>query len=97
MSDFDVRKAYCMEKVTFYDDIEDTSVDFYVVEQTKLNGETYLLVTEDESEEAEAFILREVRSENDEITYEMVEDELEITALGKVYAELLDEDTDIQF
>ena len=90
MSDFDVRKAYCMEKVTFYDDIEDTSVDFYVVEQTKLNGETYLLVTEDESEEAEAFILREVRSENDEITYEMVEDELEITALGKVFAELLD-------
>lgn len=97
MSDFDVRKACCMEKVTFYDDIEDTSVDFYVVEQTKLNGETYLLVTEDESEEAEAFILREVRSENDEITYEMVEDELEITALGKVFAELLDEDTDIQF
>ena len=97
MSDFDVRKAYCMEKVTFYDDIEDTSVDFYVVEQTKLNGENYLLVTEDESEEAEAFILREVRSENDEITYEMVEDELEITALGKVFAELLDEDTDIQF
>lgn len=97
MSDFDVRKAYCMEKVTFYDDIEDTSVDFYVVEQTKLNGEIYLLVTEDESEEAEAFILREVRSENDEITYEMVEDELEITALGKVFAELLDEDTDIQF
>lgn len=97
MSDFDVRKAYCMEKVTFYDDIEDTSVDFYVVEQTQLNGETYLLVTEDESEEAEAFILREVRSENDEITYEMVEDELEITALGKVFAELLDEDTDIQF
>ena len=97
MSDFDVRKAYCMEKVTFYDDIEDISVDFYVVEQTKLNGETYLLVTEDESEEAEAFILREVRSENDEITYEMVEDELEITALGKVFAELLDEDTDIQF
>ena len=97
MSDFDVRKAYCMEKVTFYDDIEDTSVDFYVVEQTKLNGETYLLVTEDESEEAEAFILREVRSENDEITYERVEDELEITALGKVFAELLDEDTDIQF
>ena len=97
MSDFDVRKAYCMEKVTFYDDIEDTSVDFYVVEKTKLNGETYLLVTEDESEEAEAFILREVRSENDEITYEMVEDELEITALGKVFAELLDEDTDIQF
>ena len=97
MSDFDVRKAYFMEKVTFYDDIEDTSVDFYVVEQTKLNGETYLLVTEDESEEAEAFILREVRSENDEITYEMVEDELEITALGKVFAELLDEDTDIQF
>lgn len=97
MSDFDVRKAYCMEKVTFYDDIENTSVDFYVVEQTKLNGETYLLVTEDESEEAEAFILREVRSENDEITYEMVEDELEITALGKVFAELLDEDTDIQF
>ena len=68
-----------------------------MVEQTKLNGETYLLVTEDESEEAEAFILREVRSENDEITYEMVEDELEITALGKVFAELLDEDTDIQF
>ena len=97
MSDFDVRKAYCMEKVTFYDDIEDTSVDFYVVEQTKLNGETYLLVTEDESEEAEAFILRDVRRENDEITYEMVEDELEITALGKVFAELLDEDTDIQF
>lgn len=86
-----------MEKVTFYDDLEDVTVEFFVLEETQLNGQKYLLVTEEENEDADAYIMREVELEGDEITYEMVEDELEIAALGKVFAELLGEDTKVEF
>ena len=40
---------------------------FYILEETELGGETYLLVTDasDDDEEAEALILREVVDDDD--------------------------------
>ena len=35
-------------------------IQFYVVEQTRVNGKDYILVTETEDEEAEAYILKDV-------------------------------------
>lgn len=73
-----------------------TSVNFYVLEQTKFYGINYLLVTEDtESEEAEVYILKDLSNEEEtEAVYEMVEDEEELSALAKLFEELM-EDVDI--
>lgn len=70
-----------------------TEVDLAIIEQTKINGVNYLLVTEteDESEDADAFILREDLMQEEEIIYTIVEDETEISALSKVFEELLDD------
>ena len=69
-------------------------IPFFVVEETKIAGENYLLVTDSEDDEADAYILREV-SENTEVSfYEMLEDDDKINAISKVFAELLD---DVEF
>ncbi|MGI6071486.1 MAG: DUF1292 domain-containing protein [Lachnospiraceae bacterium] len=71
---------------------------FYVVEETQLAGVNYLLVSDsdDSSAEAEAYILKDVSGiEDDEALYEYVEDDEEFQALAKVFAELLDEETEL--
>lgn len=78
--------------------IEDgTEVELSIIEQTKINGMNYLLVTEteDETEDADAFILKEELTQEEEVVYTIVEDETEISALSKVFGELL-EDIDIE-
>ena len=61
-----------------------------------LNGHQYLLVTDSEEDEADAYILRDAgKNDEDEVLYEMVEDESELDAVGAVFAELLD-DIDLQ-
>ena len=70
-------------------------IQFYVVEQTRVNGKDYILVTETEEEEAEAYILKDVSSAKEtEAVYEFVEEEDELNALAAVFSELVD-DTDI--
>lgn len=71
---------------------------FSVIEQTKVNGCNYLLVTdgEEDDEEADAYILKDVASEAaSESIYEMVEDDNELEAIGRVFSELID-DFDIE-
>lgn len=71
-------------------------IEFYVLEETKLAGESYLLVADSDEEEANALILREIQSENEDDTiYDTVDDEEELEALSKVFEELLD-DIDIE-
>ena len=48
---------------------------FFVVEETKIAGENYLLVTDSEEDEADAYIFREVSENENDSFYEMVEDE----------------------
>ena len=60
-------------------------------------GNNYLLVTVDEEGDSDAFILKETQNEDDHNTiYEMVEDDKELEALAKIFAELM-EDVDIEF
>lgn len=83
-----------MEKVTFMDPETNEPVEFVVEEETTLNGTKYLLVSEAaETEDCEAYILKEIRTEDEESLYEMVDDDVEFTALAKVFSELTDEDT----
>ena len=84
-----------MEKVGFTDPVDGETVEFYVLEQTKINGYNYILVTEDEDGDCECYIMKESESpESEESTYEMVEDDNELNALAKVFAEIM-EDVDI--
>jgi len=87
-----------MEKVTFTDPKTQETVEFTVEEETKLNGMKYLLVSEEAQDEtSDAYILKEVVDQNEEVLYEVVEDEVEFMALAKVFAELVDEETEIEY
>ena len=83
-----------MEKLKF--ELEDgTVVEFFVEEQTKVNGVNYLLVTDSQEDEADAYILKDVSEEKDQVAnYVMIEDDVELAALSKVFQEML-EDTEI--
>ena len=67
----------------------------YLLEQTCINGTTYLLAAEEEEEDSVAYILKEVQTENEDVIYAMVEDDVELNAISKVFAEMLD-DVDIE-
>ena len=85
-----------MEKITFTFEGEDQAVEFFVLEQTKINGAVYILVTDSEEDDAECLILKDLsKVEEDESVYEVVEDDTELLAVSKVFEELL-EDVDIE-
>ena len=70
--------------------------DFYVLEQTKVNGVSYILVTDSEEDDAECLILKDTSAEDDkESVYEIVEDVTELGAVLKIFEELL-EDIEIE-
>lgn len=84
-----------MEKIKFTDPDTGEEVLFFCLEQTKMNGCTYLLVTEDEEGDAEAYILKELSEEGEDTTYAMVNNEVELSAVGRIFAELV-EDADLE-
>lgn len=87
-----------MEKIIFVDPETSEEVEFAVEEETQLNGIRYLLVSEGfEDGDCEAYILKEIVTQGEEVLYEMVEDDVEFNALAKVFSELTDDDTKIEF
>ena len=80
--------------------LDDEKIELEIIEQTTINGDNYLLVCDSDApeDEADAYILREKKNEdsNDaEVIYDEVVDDIELQAVAKVFAELLD-DCDIQ-
>ena len=85
-----------MEKISFEFEGTNEQVEFFVLEQTKLNGNTYILVTDSDEDEAECLILKDTSdAEDQDSVYEIVEDDNELTAVLKVFEELL-VDVDIE-
>ena len=85
-----------MEKIKFCFDESGDSVEFFVLEQTKINGASYILVTDSQEDDAECLILKEGESQDaKESVYEIVEDDVELQAVSKVFEELL-EDVEIE-
>ncbi len=69
-------------------------VVFQVLEQTRLGGIDYLLVSTagEEDEEAEALILKDISKETDEeAVYDIVEDDKELQSVAAIFKELLDD------
>ena len=78
-----------MEKIKFCFDESGDSVEFFVLEQTKINGASYILVTDSQEDDAECLILKEGESQDaKESVYEIVEDDVELQAVSKVFEEL---------
>ena len=67
-------------------------IDLYVIEQTRVNGMNYLLVTESEDDEAEAYILKDTSAQDAvDAVYEFVEDDEELNSLAQIFSELIDD------
>jgi hypothetical protein len=83
-----------MEKVTFQRNEKET-VEYYILEQTRISGVNYLLVTDTKEGDGEAVILKEISAADDEIggyTDDLTEEEFE--AVVPIFENLL-EDVDL--
>ncbi|HHU74852.1 MAG TPA: DUF1292 domain-containing protein [Clostridiales bacterium] len=81
------------EEIVFITDLGE-EVAFQVIEQTRLGGVNYLLVStpEDEDGEAQAIILKDISKDTDiEAIYDIVEDERELENVAGIFRELLDD------
>ena len=80
-----------MEKVSFTFGDGSGEEEFFVLEETKINGSSYILVTDSQEDDAECLILREEGLREGDSIYEIVEDETELLAVSKVFEELLED------
>lgn len=82
-----------METITFLTE-ENEPVELAILEQTKIHGTSYLLVAEQEGESC--FILKDTSKDTEaEALYQIIEDEVELEGVLKVFEELL-EDIEIE-
>lgn len=71
-------------------------LSFYVLEETRVAGCDYVLVTDSKEGDGECYILKDVsKPEDADAIYEILEDEKEQQYLARIFNELL-EDVDIQ-
>lgn len=84
-----------MEKITFCPE-DGEAVEFYVLEQTRLGGVDYILVTDSEDEDGEALILKDISAPEDtEAVYTVVDDDDEMDAVAAIFEDML-EDVEIE-
>ena len=79
-------------------DEDGNQIKLFVVEETQLSGVKYLLVCEsdDENEDSDAYILKEVSVEGEDVVYEFVEDDVEFDAVAKLFDELVGDEADLE-
>ena len=83
-----------LEKITFNPDGEEP-VEFYVLEQTRIGGYNYILVTDFEEGDGEALILKDMSKDGEEESvFSIVEDDEELSAVAGVFENMLD---DVEF
>ncbi|MBO4845515.1 MAG: DUF1292 domain-containing protein [Lachnospiraceae bacterium] len=80
-----------LEKVVFCPD-GDEPVEFFVLEQTRISGTNYILVTDFEEGDGEALILKDMSKDEDkESVYAIVDDDTELKAVAGVFEDLLED------
>ena len=80
-----------LEKVIFNPDGMEP-VEFFVLEQTRLGGFNYILVTDFEEGDGEALILKDLSSDGEEESrYVIVSDDAELAAVAEVFEDMLDD------
>ena len=82
-----------LEKITFQPEGEDP-VEFFVVEQTRIGGFNYILVTDLEEGDGEALILKDLSKDGEEESvYTIVSDDEELAAVAGVFENMMDDIT----
>ena len=67
--------------------------ELFVVEETRLNNTSYLLVCESMDEESDAYIMKDMSAPEDtEAIYAFVEDDAELKAVSGLFRELLEDE-----
>ena len=85
-----------LEKITFQPEGENP-VDFYVLEQTRIGGINYILVTDFEEGDGEALILKDLSKDGEEESgFAIVSDDDELSAVAGVFESMLDDVTFVQ-
>ena len=80
-----------MEKLIFQDE-NGADAEFYVLEQTRLGGVDYILVTDSREGDGEALILRDTSApEAAEAAYEIVTEDEELNAVAAVFENMLED------
>ena len=80
-----------MEKITFRPDGE-APVEFYVLEQTRISGFHYILVTDCEEGDGEALILKDMSKDGEEESvFTIVSDDEELEAVAGVFESMLED------
>ncbi|MBD5461260.1 MAG: DUF1292 domain-containing protein [Lachnospiraceae bacterium] len=80
-----------MEKITFNPDGEEP-VDFFVLEQTRIGGYNYILVTDEEDGDGEALILKDFSADGEQDSlYSIVSDDTELKAVAEVFEKMLED------
>ncbi len=83
-----------LEKVTFNPNGEEP-VEFFVLEQTRIGGYNYILVTDFEEGDGEALILKDMSQDGDEESlFTIVSEDEELAAVSGVFENMLE---DIKF
>lgn len=82
-----------LEKITFRPDGEEP-VEFYVLEQTRIGGVNYILVTDEEEGDGDALILKDLSEDGDEEgIFSIVSEDEELSAVAGVFQNMLDDIT----
>ncbi len=80
-----------LEKVTFNPEGEEP-VDFYVLEQTRIGGLNYILVSDSQEGDGEALILKDLSKDGEEESvFSVVSEEDELAAVAGVFEDMMDD------
>lgn len=79
-------------KITLTADSEE--IELYVIEQTMIGNVNYVLASDSEDGDSNAYILKQTGSDTEEAIYEFVEDDEELHSLSRIFEQLLD---DVEF
>ena len=81
-----------MEKILFTPEGNEEAVEFYVLEQTRLGGANYILVTDVEDGDGDALILKDMSQDGEEDSvYVIVEEDDELNAVAEVFQSMMDD------
>lgn len=80
-----------MEKILFETEDGDKQ-EFFVEEETRVGGVDYLLVTDSDGEETNAYIMKDLSEDGEaEARYVMVEDDVEYEAVARIFEQMMDD------
>lgn len=80
-----------LEKITFNPEGEEP-VEFFVLEQTRIGGYNYILVTDFEEGDGEALILKDISKDGEEESiFTIVSDDDELAAVSGVFEDMLED------